>query len=66
MIIVRFACGHVKSLEDTVSVAPSCSQCGETRVQSVQAPAPRFTGFCSGPVATTKDLEPHQGKLTNG
>jgi hypothetical protein len=54
---IRFACGHDLTLGDNPSGAPVCS-CGETRVQSVKARAPRFTGACSGPYAEFKNLGP--------
>lgn len=52
MISLRFACGHAFDLDDATS-APVCPTCGERRVSRVTAPAPRFTGFCSGPSADT-------------
>ena len=63
MIALRFVCGHLNRFEDSLSGSPHCQQCGESRIQSVQAPAPRFTGFCSGPSATTKDVPPHAAPL---
>ena len=55
-VTVRFACGHTLGLESVGDVLPMCG-CGETRVQHVQAPVPRFRGACSGPVADTKNVE---------
>jgi hypothetical protein len=54
---VTFACGHDADVPDAVSVAPMCG-CGEKRVQSVKARAPKFTGSCTGPYAQAKALEP--------
>jgi hypothetical protein len=50
-MIVRFVCGHVIEIVDD-DTAPECPQCHETRVERVQAPAPRFRGAVSGPSAT--------------
>lgn len=54
MITVRFACGHLFEVDG--SAAPTCPMCGEHRVSRVTAPAPRFTGWCSGPSADSKPL----------
>jgi len=51
MVTVRFACGHQQE-EDTIA-APQCKVCGETRVQMVKAPQPRFRGACRGPCVET-------------
>lgn len=49
-VTVRFACGHQADVE-TID-APVCRTCGETRVQMVKAPPPRFTGIAArGPCA---------------
>lgn len=57
-ISVRWACGHQGAVVPTVDAAPRCPQCGESRVQSVKARAPRFVGACTGPYAETKEFEP--------
>lgn len=57
MITIRFACGHGFTIDASVSAAPVCPTCGERRVSRVLAPAPKFTGFCSGPSAESKALE---------
>jgi hypothetical protein len=54
VITVTLACGHVVKLDDG-SVAPSCVECGETRVTQVKAPAPRFRGAALGPCAQDKE-----------
>lgn len=56
MITVTFACGHGFALDPSVAVAPECPTCGERRVSRVTAPAPRFTGWCSGPSAESTPL----------
>ena len=53
---VWFACGHQVIISETSLVKPTCA-CGEHRVRSVQARAPRFTGTCTGPYAAFKALE---------
>lgn len=55
MITVRFACSHGFQIEPT-SAAPECPTCGERRVSRVTAPAPRFSGWCSGPSAESAPL----------
>ena len=57
MITVRFACGHQSEVSERLEAAPRC-RCGETRVVSTQARAPRFTGAVTGPYAETKSVEP--------
>ena len=56
MIPITFACGHRFSLDASVQTPPVCPTCGEHRVSRVTAPAPRFTGCCSGPSAETTAL----------
>lgn len=46
---IWFTCGHALDLDD-VAEPPVCPQCGERQITNVKAPAPRFTGACSGPV----------------
>lgn len=53
MIAVTFACGHRGTAGEA---APRCTECGETRVSHVKAPAPRFRGVVLGPCATYEDL----------
>ena len=53
-ITIRFACGHQATVEPSQAEAPQCAQCGETRVQHVQAPTPVFHGSCSGPCAAER------------
>lgn len=48
MITVTYACGHRETVKDDGN-PPSCSVCGETRVQAVKAPTPTFRGVASGP-----------------
>lgn len=55
-ITVTFACGHAVTVENDVKDAPVCPQCGQRRVSKVKAPAPRFTGSCSGPFV--KQVQP--------
>ena len=55
-IQLRFACGHEATVSENVSSTPVCP-CGETRITRTFARAPRFTGACSGPYATTKALD---------
>ena len=66
MITIRFACGHLGTVEEKLDTAPRCQACGETRVASVQARAPRFTGACQGPYCETQAVEPVTVNLTNG
>lgn len=57
-IYIRFACGHRFAIDANANGAPACPTCGESRVSRTTAPAPRFTGFCQGPSAESKMLEP--------
>ena len=45
VISVVFACGHRAEVAETADARPQCQQCGETRVQRVDAPPPRFSGL---------------------
>ena len=56
-IRVRFACGHESMVGDNAASTPVCG-CGETRIARTFARAPRFVGACSGPYATTRNIEP--------
>ena len=62
MMRVRFGCGHV--VEASRVDSGVCPQCGDTRVVTVKAPAPRFTGLCTGPCATYAQLEAQPVRLT--
>ena len=55
MISVTFACAHRFDLELS-DMAPECPTCGERRVSRVTAPAPRFTGWVTGPSAEPAPL----------
>jgi hypothetical protein len=48
---LTFACGHQVERAAEQDAAPRCAICQEHRVTRVDAPAPRFRGLCSGPVA---------------
>ena len=50
-IVVTFACGHRQEYPVTEQAKPTCTVCGESRVNTVQAPAPVFHGFVTGPCA---------------
>jgi hypothetical protein len=52
-VTITFACGHQLTLESAGGAAPVCEQCGESRVQAVKAPKPKFHGFCTGPCVET-------------
>ena len=54
MMTIFFVCGH--RLQGSFNDPPKCAECGETRIRSVQAPAPRFTGAALGPCATYRPL----------
>jgi len=62
---IDFACGHHATIGDNPSLAPIC-WCGESRIQSVQARAPRFVGSATGPYCETKALEPAVVSLATG
>ena len=53
-VTIRFACGHQYEVADTGGSSPVCPLCGETRVQHVTAPPPKFRGFCTGPRVESK------------
>jgi hypothetical protein len=48
-LTVTFGCGHTAEIGET-SDAPMCPVCADTRVSRTNAPAPRFSGFCSSPL----------------
>jgi hypothetical protein len=53
-ISILFVCGH--TLQATGDeVGPRCA-CGESRIESVKAPAPKFRGLALGPCAQYEDL----------
>jgi len=55
-ITLRFACGHVVELDDTVTGEPSCALCGNSHVARVSTSRPpRFKG-CRGPYADGEAL----------
>ena len=62
-IKVTFACGHETTVGESAETAPVC-HCGEKHIARVKARAPRFTGACSGPYATTKQVDPAIVNLT--
>lgn len=47
-IHVWFACGHVATAPEAPADGLACPTCGETRVQRVEAPAPRFRAVNCG------------------
>lgn len=53
MITVTFACGHTMQLDG--NARPVCG-CGETRVRTVDARAPKFRGLALGPCAQFENL----------
>lgn len=61
MITIRFACGHQVASAGTEP--PRCSECGETRIAHVDAPAPVFRGAVSGPCAVPSQVRPFVGPL---
>ncbi len=59
VIGIAFRCGHDTQQIDVDRVpVPTCPHCGESRVLRVDAPAPRITGYGSGPHVQSKALEP--------
>ena len=62
---IVFACGHPMEIGDNPSGPPVCV-CGEPRIQSVQARAPKFRGACSGPCSEWANLEPAVVNLATG
>ena len=55
MITYGWICGHVTREAET-SLA-HCPICGESRLRSIKAPPPRFTGHALGPCATYRRLD---------
>jgi len=56
-IRVTFKCGHGQAWAEG-DATPVCATCGERQIGRVKAPAPRFSGACVGPTATTTALGP--------
>lgn len=61
---ITFACNHHATIGDASMTAPIC-WCGESRIQAVTSPPPRFTGACSGPFATYRVVDPITVSLTS-
>jgi hypothetical protein len=58
MIDIRFRCGHVGTVSESMDANPRCFICGEPHVVAVQTKRPpRFVGACSGPYAESKALD---------
>lgn len=55
MLKLRMACGHALEISET-ETSVICPECGERRVQSVQARAPKFRGVVQGPYTTYVSL----------
>lgn len=55
MITLRFACGHLAKVEDSVSGAPMCA-CGETRIARVSPSRPPSFKGARGPYADGEAL----------
>lgn len=55
MITIKFLCGHSRPL--TGAEDRAVCACGETRIDSIDAPAPRFVGHARGPHAEYKALD---------
>jgi hypothetical protein len=54
VVAAKFACGHDAILKGD-EVTPTCA-CGETRLVSIKARPPKFTGHARGPHATYQEL----------
>ena len=58
MIEIRYRCGHVQQVPDTVSASPRC-HCGEMQIVYAKPNRPpRFSGVAVGPYADFKAMEP--------
>ena len=57
-IVVRFQCGCERPVDVDKVTSPVCPEHGQRARGVVKAPMPRFTGYCAGPSATAKALEP--------
>lgn len=64
MIDVLFMCGHAEKVNENKS--PRCPACGETRIDRVLAPAPRFVGLAHGPCATFRAFDARPVDLKKG
>ena len=53
-IELHFTCGHTLSLAPNQATEPQCVDCGCKQIAHVKAPAPRFTGACTGPCVVDK------------
>ena len=62
MITITFECGH--QLAATGNESHARCGCGETRIQSVTAPAPKFSGHALGPCAKFENLPAKAVTLT--
>lgn len=49
---LTWKCGHKATVPDDVKEPPRCPACQERIVARVQAPPPRFTGSCRGPLVS--------------
>jgi len=47
---ITFACGHAVTVPREISEPPICPVCRESRVRTVDAPAPTFRGVATGPL----------------
>lgn len=56
MITLRFACGHVMELDDTITGQPSCTVCGNGQVARVSTSRPPQFRGCRGPYADGEAL----------
>ena len=55
MIRIFFKCGHGSESADlAMSQPPVCPECGERQIADVKAPAPKFSGACSGPLVVKR------------
>lgn len=57
MIAILYKCGHHQKVDPDKTMSPVC-HCGERQIgRTLNAPAPRFTGAASGPLAHTRAIE---------
>ena len=54
---VLFGCGHVL-VSDDLKNRPCCRECGDGRIERVDAGPPHITGHATGPHVTPKVLGP--------
>jgi hypothetical protein len=57
VITIRFGCGHVASLEDSVTGHPSCAICGNDQVARVSTSRPPHFKGARGPYGDGDTLE---------